>query len=249
METINGKWNGYRELILEDKIQECPGIVSFYFKAKDGGNLLKHKAGQFLPFRIKTEDPKYKEEIRTYSLSNYPNEYVYRISVKRIEGGLISTYLHDKLQVGDSIEAMIPAGLFTINEESKNGPIVLISGGIGVTPLLSMLYEESASNNKIHFVQALQNSEVHPFREDIDYISKSKNIKNTVFYSNPLEGDVEGSNYDAKGRVSKEWIKDNINLESDFYFCGPPPFMKGIEEYLLELGVKKEKINYELFSK
>lgn len=245
MEKIRGNWSGYRELILDDKIQECSGIISFYFKAKDGGKLSKHKAGQFLPFRIKTEDEKYKNEMRTYSLSNYPNEEVYRISVKRVEGGLISNYLHNELNIGDSIEAMMPMGSLTIKNSSKNSPIVLISGGIGVTPLISMLYEESANNSNIHFIQALQNSEVHPFRDDIDFIANNKNIKNTVFYSRPLEYDEEGTNYDVKGRVSKEWIEDNINLVSDFYICGPPPFMKGIEGYLLELGVNKEKINYE----
>lgn len=242
---INGNWSGYRELILENKIQECPGIISFYFKSADGGKLSKHIPGQFLPFRIKTDDEKYKNEMRTYSLSNYPNENIYRISVKRVEGGLISNYLHDKLSIGDSIEAMMPMGSLTIRDSSKNSPIVLISGGIGVTPLISMLYAESNTNSNIHFIQALQNSEVHPFKDDIDFIAKNKNIKNTVFYSKPLESDEEGKDYDAKGRISKEWIKDNVNLESDFYICGPPPFMKGIEEYLLELGVNKERINYE----
>lgn len=243
---INGSWSGFRELVLVDKVEVCPSIISFYFKSKDGGKLVKHTAGQFLPFKIKTNDPKYKDVIRTYSLSMFPNEDTYRISVKKVDGGLISTYLHENINIGDSIEAMVPAGLFTIKNKSTD--IVLISGGIGITPLLSMLYEESAIRNNIHFIQAVQNSNLHPFKNDIETIAKVRNIENTVFYSNPLESDIEGVDYDFTGYVNKEFMQNNVNLNSDFYLCGPPPFMKAIENILLELGIDKSKINYELFS-
>ena len=247
MTIINGNWTGFRELVLVDKIEECPSIISFYFKAKDGGKLVKHKPGQFIPFKIKTEDTKYKNVIRTYSLSILPNEDMYRISVKKIEGGLISSYLHDNLNVGDSIEAMIPTGIFVAKDTPKTEPIVLLSGGIGITPLLSMLYSESQTRNNIHFVQALQNSHIHPFKNDIEAIANTRGIKNTIFYADPLDTDKEGVNYDCKGFVNKDWLKDNVPLNAEFYFCGPPPFMKGVENSLLELGVPKEKINYEFF--
>lgn len=239
-------WTGFKELILVDKVPVCPGITSFYFKAKDGGNLPKHTPGQFLPFKIKTNDDKYKDALRTYSLSMFPNEFTYRISVKRIEGGLISTYLHDQLNIGDSIEAMVPTGLFTI--KNKTNDIVLISGGIGITPLLSMLYAESSTRSNIHFIQAVQNSSIHPFKEDIENIAKLSNIKNTVFYSAPLATDKEGIDYNYTGYISKDFLKENLNLHSDFYLCGPPPFMKAVENNLLDLGVEKNKIYYELFS-
>ena len=242
----NRNWDGFKELVLVDNIEVCTDIISFYFKSKDGSKLVKHKAGQFLPFKIKTNDPKYKDVIRTYSLSMFPNEDIYRISVKKINGGLISTYLHENLNIGDSIEAMVPTGLFTI--KNKNNDTVLISGGIGITPLLSMLYEESAIRNNIHFIQAVQNSKMHPFKDDIENIAKLKNIENTVFYSDPLSEDVEGVDYDYTGYVNKDFLKDNVNLNSDFYLCGPPPFMKAVESILLELGVDNSKINYELFS-
>lgn len=245
---INGNWNGFRELILVDKVEVCPGIISFYFKSKDGGKLVKPRAGQFLPFKIKTDNPKYKDVLRTYSLSMFPNDEIYRISVKRIDGGLISSYLHDCLNVGDSIEAMIPTGLFTINNKSNSIPLVLISAGIGITPLLSMLYEESSKRNNISFIQAVQNSKIHPFKEDIASIAELRGINNTVFYSAPLEYDKLGIDYDYSGFVSKDFLKENIDLNSDFYFCGPPPFMKGLESSLLELGVPQNRIHYEFFS-
>lgn len=238
----------FKELILVNKVIECQDITSFYFKSKDGSKLTKHTPGQFLPFKIKTDNLKYKEVLRTYSLSNFPNDTLYRISVKKINGGLISTYLHDNMKIGDSILAMEPAGVFTLNPREASSQLVLISGGIGITPLLSMLYSESNKTNNIHFIQALQNSNIHPFKDDIDFIAKNKGIKNTVFYDSPLSTDVLGENYTVEGRINKEWIKNNIPLNSDFYFCGPPPFMKAIEASLLELGVSADKINYELFS-
>ena len=191
MGIVNRNGIKYRELVLVDKIKECDSIISFYFKDKEGEKLTKHKPGQFLPFQIQTEDPKYKGVMRTYSLSIVPNESMYRISVKKIENGLMSSYLHDNLNIGDVIEAMEPAGIFTVKESSNNKPLVLISAGIGVTPLLSMLYEESKKRDNIYFVQAVQNSSIHPFKNDIDAICKYKNLSNTVFYSNPLERKVQ----------------------------------------------------------
>ena len=200
----NGKWDGFRKLVLVDRIRECEDITSFYFKAQDGGKLVRHKAGQFLPFKISTEEVAYKDVMRTYSLSMIPNEELYRISVKKIPNGLMSTYLHEKLQVGDCIEAMIPTGLFTLEEDSSNSAVTLVSGGIGVTPLLSMLYEAASMKKSLHFVQAVQNSKMQPFHHDINTITKDKGFKNTVFYSNPLETDEKGKEYDEIGYITKE---------------------------------------------
>lgn len=247
MSIVNRNGINFRELVLVDKVKECNDIMSFYFKDKKNQKLTKHKPGQFLPFQIQTQNPKYKGVMRTYSLSMAPNESMYRISVKKLENGLISSYLHDNLEVGDVIEAMEPAGIFTVKEESKNRPLILISAGIGITTLLSMFYEESKNRDNIYFVQAVQNSLMHPFKNDIDNICKYKNLSNTVFYSNPLDTDKEGIDYDFTGYVNKEWIRNNLPLDGDFYFCGPSVFMKSLESNLLDLGVKKEFINYEFF--
>ncbi|MGL5245097.1 MAG: FAD-binding oxidoreductase [Sarcina sp.] len=241
-------WEGFKELVLVDRVNECEDIVSFYFKEKNGEKLIRHKAGQYLPFKIKTEDPKYKDVLRTYSLSMKPNEYIYRISVKKIKGGLISTYLHEKLKIGHLIEAMIPTGFFTLNKNIKDKPIVFIAGGIGITPLLSMLYEcyDDIKREK-YFIQAVQNSNMQPFENDLKIISEFNNLKNIVFYSNPLEKDIKGRDYDFTGRITKEWIENNLPLNGEFYFCGPPPFMKGLNTSLKELNVKKEYIHFEFF--
>lgn len=245
-----GQWKGFKELVLTDKIKECEEITSFYFKAKDGGKVAMHQPGQFLPFKLQTEDEKYKDVLRTYSLSNYPNEAIYRISVKRIEDGLMSSYLHDHLNVGDVIEAMVPTGLFTLNENHLDSqrPVVLISGGIGVTPILSMAYHLAHDSREVHSIQAVQNSAIHPFKHDLEALAQRGGLRTHVFYSNPLEKDVLGKDYDQTGYVNKEWLAEHTPLDADFYFCGPPVFMKALEKALLELGVKQEAIHYEYFS-
>ena len=240
-------WNDFKELVLVDKKDVCDTIKSFYFKSKNGEKLPKHIPGQFLPFKIKTDNEEMKDVIRTYSLSDLPNDEIYRISVKKIDGGVMSSYLHDKLNIGDSIEAMPPCGAFVLDENlPKDMPIVLLSGGIGITPLLSILLANSKDRD-IHFVQAVQNSAMQPFGEDVENICKCNSLKNYVFYSNPLDIDIIGEHYDIKGFVTKDWIKDNLPLNGAFYFCGPPIFMESLEKSLLELGVSKDKINYEKF--
>lgn len=240
-------WTGFKELELVDRVEECEDIVSFYFKGENGEKLVKHKAGQFLPFKIKTDDEKFKDVIRTYSLSMRPNNDIYRISVKRVMGGLISNYLHDNLKIGDKIEAMMPAGIFTLNNESSKKPLVLFSAGIGITPLISMLYDNLGKDREIIFIQAVQNSRMQPFNEDIQKIKELNNLKTYVFFDRPLDEDVEGKDYDFKGFITKEWIEEYIPLNGDYYFCGPPPFMKNLNKSLLALGIEKSNINYEFF--
>ncbi len=241
------QWTGKKELVLVDKVKETEDITSFYFKAKDGSKLVEHKAGQFLPFTIKTDDPKYKGVTRTYSLSMKPNEDIYRISVRRVQNGLISNYLHDNLNVGDSIEAMMPAGIFTLENHKKDKPIVLVSAGIGITPLLSMFYDSVNKLENVTFIQAVQNSKMQPFGRDVKALCEIGHNKNYVFFSDPKDDEVLGKDYNFNGFVTRDWIKDNLDLNSQFYFCGPPPFMKALNSALLELGVSEEDIHYEFF--
>lgn len=238
-------WKGFKELVLVDKVKECEEIISFYFKAKDGKKLVKQMAGQYLPLKIVSDDEKYNGQIRTYTLSMMPSSDIYRISVKRVPNGLVSNYLHDSLKVGDTIEAMVPAGLFTMKDNDKKK--VLISAGIGITPLISMLYDNMNKNKDITFIQAVQNSDIQPFSGDVKNICEANGFKSVVFYSDPKTSDVLGENYDEKGFVTKEWIEKNLDLDSDFYFCGPPIFMKNVNRALLSLGVSKEFINFEFF--
>ncbi|MGL5084863.1 MAG: FAD-binding oxidoreductase, partial [Clostridium sp.] len=143
------------------------------------------------------------------------------------------------------LEAMVPSGLFTMEQNEK--PVVLISAGIGITPLISMLYDGIEGKKDITFIQAVQNSKIQPFNYDIKKMEELIKLKNYVFYSNPLEGDVEGKDYDVQGFIGQEWIGNNLDLNSEFYFCGPPIFMKILNKALIALGVSKENIHFEFF--
>ena len=142
---------------------------------------------------------------------------------------------------------MMPCGIFTLENHKKDKPTVFISAGIGITPLLSMFYDSADKINNITFIQAVQNSKMQPFKNDIKALCEMNKNKGYVFFSDPKEDEILGKDYDFKGFVTKDWIKDNLDLNSQFYFCGPPPFMKALNNALLELGVSEEYINYEFF--
>lgn len=142
---------------------------------------------------------------------------------------------------------MMPAGLFTLEKHKKDKPIVLVSAGIGITPLLSMFYDSVNKIKNITFIEAVQNSQMQPFANDVKALCEMTQNKHYVFFSDPNDDEILGKDYDFKGFVTKDWIKDNLDLNSQFYFCGPPPFMKALNSALVELGVSEEDIHYEFF--
>nr|WP_297633380.1 FAD-binding oxidoreductase [uncultured Clostridium sp.] len=221
-------------------------ITSFYFKRVDGENLKAHKAGQFLSIKpVKSGENI--DEVRQYSLSMRPGSDFYRISIKKEEKGLISRYIHENLNVGDIVEATSPLGEFILKEGNNNRPLVLLSGGIGVTPMMSMLYKASGEGRDVTFAQAVLNSTAHTFKKELEKIKdEHSNVKSAIFYQTPLENDVKGEDYDFEGFMSKEWI-ESLPKNAEFYFCGPLGFMKHIYNTLTAMGVKEEDINYEMF--
>jgi nitric oxide dioxygenase len=235
----------YIKFKVEKKVKENDVVTSFYLKPVENIQIKKHKAGQFIAVKPKIEG-RDGDDVRQYSLSMEPGEDFYRISVKREEHGLVSRYLHDKLFEGDILEITEPLGEFTLKDSNK--PLVLMSGGIGITPVMSMLYEAANIGRDIIFVQAILNSSAHTFKLEIKKIMENNdNIKAAVFYSEPLEGDKLGQDYDYLGFVSEEWIKENLPKDGEFYFCGPYGFMKHIYINLTHMGVDKSAINYEMF--
>ncbi|MEG0297868.1 MAG: hypothetical protein RR620_14205 [Clostridium sp.] len=146
------------------------------------------------------------------------------------------------------VEVTNPLGNFYLNEESEK-PLVLLSGGIGVTPVMSMRYKAAEQGRKILFVQAVLNSSAHTFKEEVEKITDQyKNVQTAIFYQTPLEEDKINKDYDNVGFISEEWIRENLSIDAEFYFCGPLGFMKHIEKTLKSIGVKEEFINYELFA-
>lgn len=234
----------YSKFLVFKKVRENKVVTSFYLKPSEEGKIIEHKAGQFISVKPIKEGENSKA-IRQYSLSMKPGSDYYRISVKRHDQGLVSQYMHDIIKEGDEIEITVPLGKFTLKDNEK--PLVLISAGIGITPLISMLYKALDSNRRIIFIQAVTNSTEQTFRDEINEIAENnKNVEKVVFYSKPLDEKLS-VDYDYEGYINKDWIEKNLPKDGDFYFCGPVPFMKNVYDSLIAIGVAEENINYENF--
>lgn len=241
-------WNGFRQLEIFKIEEAAKDIKSFYLRATDKETLKEYKCGQFLPLKIETDDEVIKKEMRRYSLSGDPKKDYYRLTIKKVPNGKVSGYFHESIKVGDTILAMPPFGKFTLTEDSDK-PLVLLSGGIGITPILSMLYGARYQNREVYFVEAVLNSENLALNSDVQEIKKIKNFKEIKFFSDPLKNDIKGKDYDEEGFITEEWIKNNLPLNGEFFFCGPTLFMKSINTSLKNLGVCEENINFEFFGK
>lgn len=243
----NNEWKGFKECKVYKIVQEDDNVKSFYLNFDDNSKMPYFIAGQFITIRIKNEDGSYTKP-RQYTLSMNHNENFYRISVKRESEGYLSKKLCDDIEEGDNIEITMPMGKFVLNDSDR--PLVLIGGGIGITPLLTMAYDSIESDRDIYFIYSIPNSKNHSFRDEINKLSKNyKNeiFKKTVFYTRPTENDNYGEDFDVEGRMTKEWMNENLPKNGQFYFCGPIPFMKTIYDNLIEMGIEKDQINYELF--
>ncbi|MEP3428187.1 MAG: pyridoxamine 5'-phosphate oxidase family protein [Roseibium sp.] len=237
-----------RSLRLVDKSQESEDVTSFVFEARDGGPLPSFEAGQHLPIELDIPEKKGKIQ-RTYSLSGAPNDSRYRISVKREANGLASTYLHDNLHVGTIIQSRKLAGGFPMN--SATWPLVLVSAGIGITPMLSILHDVARQNidRPVWFVHGTRDGSHHAFKEEVRRLAQNRsNIQVRTYYSRPKGADVHGSDYDQKGRISgKDLAALSGRPETQFLMCGPAAFMAEIKSDLEELSVSEDRIHYETF--
>ena len=235
-----GGWEGYKDFTIAKKEQESPSVCSFYLKPADGAPTPTYEAGQYISIQIQTE--KFGTTVRNYSLSSAHDSDYYRISVK--EDGLVSTKLHKTFEEGDTVKVNPPYGLLTLNENEKD--IVLISGGIGVTPMLSMLEDlaEKETNKKVSFINANINDSDSPFKTRVKEICDSKESFTSYFF-------YEEVSYDQKsivGRIDADFLAQNFDLDNtEFYLCGPGPMMKSLFQGLQEKGVDTESINYEFF--
>jgi len=242
---------------VDRKVPESEIVTSFYLRPADGGELPPFQPGQYVTVRIdQTATP---TSPRNYSLSDRPGVGHYRISVKRepqlapdAPQGLISNYLHDVIQVGDALELGPPCGEFTMDAESAaEEPIVLLAGGIGVTPLLSMAKSlmHGGVRAPIYFLQAARNSRVHALADEVRALQdRGANVKIHVIYDAPLDEDVAHRRCDSVGIVDTDFLREWTPYErANFYFCGPKPFMQAVYSGLKELGVEENRMRFEFF--
>jgi nitric oxide dioxygenase len=248
-----GGWDGFRRFIVDRKVVESDVITSFYLKPEDGKALANFIPGQYISIKLVIDGEQY-THIRQYSLSSSPGKDHYRISVKKETSptnpdGMVSNYLHDQVNEGAILEISAPAGDFILDTE-KNSPVVLLSGGVGLTPMVSMLNTlvEKQPEREVTFIHAAANGNLHALRDEVAEVSKKGNVKTVVFYDSPTEEDRLKEHFDVEGYVTKEWISDNTNITTaDFYFCGPVPFMKMVFQSLKQLGVTEDRIHFEFF--
>jgi uncharacterized protein len=247
---INQEEGNIRKLRVVHKIKQSVDVTSFHLHPVEGSDsaLWAFKPGQYLPIILHTGDGKVLT--RTYSLSDIPHKSEYRISVKREPLGQASRFLHDQVQEGDIIDAEKPAGEFVLDETSDRD-IVLVSAGVGVTPVLSMLHRsvESMTSRSVFWVHGAKNRDHHAFHGEVLALQQAAlgRISSHVVYSKPREED--SGLYDSVGRITSDLLAKIVPdiRSADFYMCGPAVFMADVASGLTHLGVEEKHINYETF--
>ena len=242
--AAEGGWRGARDFKLVRKEAESSEITSFYLEPVDGAAVIAHQPGQYIGLRVVIDGV---EQRRNYSLSAASNGRSLRISVKREQGGKVSSYLHDQVQVGDVLQLFAPSGHFTLQEGSK--PLVLISGGVGITPTLPMLQAALPTGRAITFIHCARDRGVHAFREKIDALAAAnEQLTRRYCYDQMQPGDaVDESN--VQGHLSAEQLGQWLpaSRDADVYFLGPRGFMRSVKQSLKELGVPDAQVHYEFF--
>ncbi|WP_235912081.1 FAD-binding oxidoreductase [Mesorhizobium xinjiangense] len=231
-----------------DKVAESDRITSFHLASPDGAALPPFEAGQHLPIELRV--PGQPDLIRrTYSFSGSSRAGTYRLSVKREDRGIASTFLHSEVEIGDMIEARPPAGDFTL--PGGQGAIVLVSAGVGATPMLSLLHTAAADQpgRCIWFIHGTRDGRSHTFGAEVDaLIGKHANIKRKVFYSTPCKTDIPGIDFDATGRVAAEdLLALGAGADAHYMLCGPARFLADIRAGLETGGVSPSHIHFETF--
>ncbi|WP_250467150.1 NO-inducible flavohemoprotein [Caballeronia sp. GAFFF2] len=243
-EKAPGGWRGTRRFVVTRKVAESEEIVSFYLVPEDSGALLDFHPGQYIGLRVYIDG---EEMRRNYSLSAAPNGREYRISVKREANGRVSGFLHANVRENDVIELYPPAGDFRLEHNEK--PLVLISGGVGITPTLAMLHAALVANpnRPVHFIHSARHGGVHAFREVVDQLAaQHPQLKRFYCYEQQRDGDQEahGTGFVDETLLAR-WLP--VTRDVDAYFLGPKPFMKAVKKHLKTLGVPDAQSRYEFF--
>lgn len=248
-----GGWNGWRDFIVETVADESEIIRSFVLRPADGKAVMRHRPGQYLGFLF--DVPGYGALKRNYSISCGPNDQTYRITVKReatpgIPPGLVSNWLHDQVALGTVIKVTPPAGDFFL-DHSHTAPVVLVSGGVGLTPMMSMLEAISATTPErpTWHIHGALNGRVHAMAARMRQLTaQAKGIRTHIFYAAPEAGDLHGEHYDETGLINAEWLAHHTPLsEATYFLCGPKPFLRSLVNGLAAKGLPNSRIRYEFF--
>jgi len=258
-EQTQYSWSGTRKFEVRKKQLEADDQCSFYLTPHDGRELPLFMPGQYLTFRLNVPE-RDKPVIRCYSLSDGPRTDYFRVTIKRVPPprdkdvppGMASNYFHDHVSAGDILDVQAPRGDFFITPEDHS-PVVLIGGGIGITPMLSMLTRVTEVNpsREVWVFYGVRSSADHAFKTRFEELAAhSENVRLFICYSQPDGNDVEGKDYQFASRVTVDLFKRLLPSNNyEYYICGPPPMMASLTVALQEWGVPDNRVFMEAFGK
>jgi ferredoxin-NADP reductase/MOSC domain-containing protein YiiM/ferredoxin len=241
-------WAGFRRLSVTAIEQESDSVISIRFDSPDGAPLPTARPGQYLTLRIQLDNDK-PSLLRNYSLCGPPDAGHYRIAVKREQDGAASGFLHTRLAVGDQLDIAAPRGTFML--DATDGPVLLISVGIGATPVLAMLQAlaKAHSGREIWWLHGARSGREHSFSaESRGLLASLPHVRARVYYSRPGPNDVEGRDFDGAGRLTGSLIAElEPPRNAEAYLCGPTPFMEEVSAGLAAIGLGASRIHTEPF--
>jgi ferredoxin-NADP reductase/MOSC domain-containing protein YiiM/ferredoxin len=241
-------WQGFRSLRVLQKLHESSNVASLVLEPADSKPLTAALAGQYIVLRLRP-GPDESALLRSYSLSGAPSEDRYRISVKREPHGVAGAYIDTRVEAGDSLDVSAPRGSFTLRQ--GDGPVVLVSAGIGATPVLAMLYALAAEQTRreIWWIHGARNSSEHPFAAEVRELLKTfPGGRSHICYSAPKPTDRLTVDFDHVGRVGVPMFEQmGVPPDAHFYICGPAAFMSGLVDGLAGWGVARDRLHTENF--
>jgi ferredoxin-NADP reductase/ferredoxin len=241
-------WPGFRQMRVADIHKESDNVTSFILKPIDGQPLPVFQAGQFVVLRLRF-DPGKLPVLRSYSLSDLPAADHFRISVKSESNGIGSSFLCNRAQAGDLLDVSAPRGSFALHPGQS--PVVLLSAGVGATPVMSMLHALAAerSQQEIWWIYGARNRVDHPFAEESRSLLKQLSRgRGYIVYSKPAAVDQVGTDFDAPGHIDTALLERiGVSQGSDFYLCGPPSFLQNMRDGLRNWGVLAGNVHTEIF--
>lgn len=252
-QQTQGSWLGWRTFKIANKVIESEEITSFYLEASDNATIPNYKAGQYISVRVFVDELGLKQP-RQYTLSNSPQSNQLRISVKREDAkteqqaGWVSNTLH-QLPIGAELEVSAPTGNFFLINPNKHN--VLISGGVGLTPMIAMLNQLVSQDmpQAVSFIHAARHGGVHAMKKHVKTLQESyPQLRIVTAYEFPRDRDILGEDYHHAGRLDLAQLDASLlPLDADYYLCGPMPFMAEQHKKLLARGIKAEQIHSEAF--
>ena len=245
-------WPGFRQMRVAQIHKESDSVTSFILKPIDGQSLPVCQAGQFVVLRLLIDadkDPGKPPVLRSYSLSDLPAADHFRISVKNELNGIGSSFLCNRAREGDVLDVSAPRGSFTLRPGQN--PVVLLSAGVGATPVMSMLHTLAAekSQREVWWIYGARNRVDHPFAEESRSLLKQLSRgRGYIVYSRPAATDRVGADFDAPGHIDTALLERiGVSKASDFYLCGPPSFLQSMRDGLRNWGVLAENVHTEIF--